>query len=160
MHVQDLKDYVVRPVLKELSEFIPYTLSAENLVLGTGAQESRFWWLDQTTPGPGPAYGIYQMERLSHDSHRAWVMQHPKFHQFVQAFQIQHLDDCSEMIGNLYYATIMCRVHYWRVPATLPPANDVAAMAKYWKKYYNTYLGKGTEQEFIDNYELRVRPLR
>jgi hypothetical protein len=32
-------------------------------------------------------------------------------------------------------------------------ANDIAGMARYWKRYYNTVHGKGTEAEFIKNYE-------
>jgi hypothetical protein len=43
----------------------------------------------------------------------------------------------------------MCRVHYYRVPAALPPAGDLAEQAAYWKRYYNTELGRGTVEHFL-----------
>jgi hypothetical protein len=160
MNVQDLKDYVVIPTLRDISNFIPFTQSAANLVLGTGAQESNFQYLDQTTPGPGPACGIYQMERATHADHTAWLKQKPDFWKLVQEYEIVHLDNWAEMHGNLYYATIMCRIHYWRAPGNLPAANDIEGMAKYWKQYYNTYLGAGKVEEFVANYNRFVVNLK
>jgi hypothetical protein len=53
------------------------------------------------------------------------------------------------MHGNHFYAAAMCRVFYLRVPERLPQADDSAAMARYWKRYYNTHLGKGTVEGFL-----------
>lgn len=160
MNAQDVKDYIITPTLYNISAFIPFTPSAENLLLGTAAQESGFYYLDQTIPGPGPAYGIFQMECETHNSHLAWLKQKPEFWSLVKEYQIQYLNNCLEMVGNLYYATIMARIHYWRVSEALPPAHDVELMAKYWKKYYNTHLGKGKTEEFVKNYKRLVNPLR
>jgi hypothetical protein len=160
MNPQDLKDYVVTPILFAISDFIPFSEPAENLILGTGAQESHFYYLDQTVSGPGPAYGIYQMEAETHNAHLSWLKQKPEFWSFVQGYQLQHIDNCLEMVGNLYYATIMCRIHYWRKAEPLPAAHDVEGMARYWKKYYNTFAGKGTEAEFVSNYNRLVANLR
>ena len=55
----------------------------------------------------------------------------------------------EEMTGNLYYATAMCRVHYRRVKEPIP--NTVIGQAQYWKRYYNTPLGKGTEENYIQH---------
>ena len=60
------------------------------------------------------------------------------------------------MIGNLYYAAAMARVHYLRRPEALPPAGDVEALGQYWKNFYNTFLGKGTVEEFVENYHRHV----
>jgi hypothetical protein len=60
------------------------------------------------------------------------------------------------MMYHLDLAVIMCRLKYQDSPGALPDASDVPAMAAYWKKYYNTPEGKGTEQEFIDNYNRYV----
>ena len=43
----------------------------------------------------------------------------------------------------------MARLIYFRVPEELPANDDVIAQAKYWKKYYNTVLGSGTESGYI-----------
>ena len=160
MIAQDLKDFVVVPTLKDISEFIPFSESAVNLLLGTAAQESQFNYLDQLGSGPGPAYGLFQMERTTHDSHKAWLKQKPKFYEFVQTYQIMFLDDCTELHGNLYYATILARIHYWRVAASLPAASDVLRMAHYWKQHYNTFEGSGTVSQFVANYQRLVTPLR
>jgi hypothetical protein len=46
----------------------------------------------------------------------------------------------------------MARLHYKRVKASLPAANDLINQAKYWKVYYNTALGKGTPEKYIQDY--------
>ena len=159
MNPQDVKDYIVIPTLHAISEFIPESLSAELLVLGTAAQESNFYYLDQTVRGPGPAYGIFEMEAETHNSHLAWLKQKPDFWKLVQTYQVEHLDNCLEMVGNLYYACIMCRIHYWRKTENLPSASDIYALGSYWKRHYNTYIGKGTVEEFVKNYNKFIKPL-
>jgi hypothetical protein len=47
----------------------------------------------------------------------------------------------------------MARIHYMRVPAALPKAGDVSGQANYWKQYYNTPLGKGKPQEYIEKWQ-------
>ena len=45
----------------------------------------------------------------------------------------------------------MCRLKDIIVPKKLE--NTVEGMAHYWKKYYNSDLGKGDPKEFIERYE-------
>jgi hypothetical protein len=56
----------------------------------------------------------------------------------------------DEMAGNLYYATAMCRVHYFRRPEAIP--DTLQGQAALWKLAYNTPLGAGTEAEYIANW--------
>ena len=58
----------------------------------------------------------------------------------------------EQLVYDLKFATILCRVFYWRFEEPLPHHNDVEGLAKYWKKYYNTQLGSGTEEEFEENF--------
>ncbi|MEY8241449.1 MAG: hypothetical protein RPT25_13980, partial [Cycloclasticus sp.] len=58
----------------------------------------------------------------------------------------------EQLIVNLSYATAIARVIYYRVPKALPPGNDIRALAKYWKTHYNTSLGRGTADEFVQNF--------
>jgi hypothetical protein len=53
---------------------------------------------------------------------------------------------------NISYAIIMCRLKYRRVPKKLE--KTVEGMAHYWKKYYNSDLGKGDPEEFIEKYKM------
>ncbi len=55
------------------------------------------------------------------------------------------------LTNDLAYAAAMCRVHYFRRPERLP-ADNISALATYWKNHYNTILGAGSSREFIDNY--------
>lgn len=152
-----LRTLIVEPVLRKLDLYSPV---AVNLLLGTAAQESRMGtYIKQL--GTGPALGIYQMEPATHkDLWQNYLRFQQPLAKKVEAYSLmdQHWNDpAEEMIGNLYYATAMARVHYRRVKSALPTdPNDLAAIARYWKKFYNTVLGAGTEAEFIANYKKYV----
>ena len=49
---------------------------------------------------------------------------------------------------NIGFSIIMCRIHYRRVPKPLPYTLEDQAV--YWKAYYNSHLGKGTVEKFIE----------
>lgn len=153
--VKQLRDEVIRPVLKELGL---HSDSAEQLLLGTVAQESKVGtYIKQL--GKGPAVGIYQMEPATHDDiWKHYLSYKPELAAKVRSFLIGDEPNASEMKGNLYYATAMARIHYSRKPGFLPKADDVSGLAYYWKRFYNTNLGKGTEKEFRDNYNKYILP--
>lgn len=153
---KQLRSHVVRPVLEHLDPEIPYSLDAENLILGTIAQESHGSYLKQL--GRGPALGLIQMEPATHDDiWQNWLEYKPDVAAKVLELELPHylgLHGAGELVGNLYYAVAMCRVFYRRLPDAIP--NDINGMAKLWKRRYNTYLGAGTEREFRDNYRQYV----
>ena len=45
---------------------------------------------------------------------------------------------------------------YYRHPEPLPVPGDVEALGHYYKKYFNTALGKGSAEEFVRNYKRHV----
>ena len=51
---------------------------------------------------------------------------------------------------------IMCRVKLMLIPEPLPELGDIEGQARYWKKHWNSELGKGTVEHYIqsvsDNY--------
>lgn len=152
MDPNQLRTEIIRPVLQHIGL---WSETAENLVLYTACQESNLRFIKQL--GNGPALGIYQMEPLTHDDIWANFLAYrpksfvDKIANFRNRGYIPFITrPCDEMVGNLFYATAMCRVHYYRRPESLP-ANDLESLAKYWKRFYNTPLGKGTEAEFIEN---------
>lgn len=153
---EQLRTLIIRPTLEYLGL---WSQSAENLLLGTAAQESHMGtYIAQIK---GPALGIYQMEPATHND----IYNNYLGHRHDIGAKIADLMDQSwidlepwdKMAGNLYYATAMARVHYLRVSEKLPEATDIEGLARYWKKYYNTELGKGTEGEFTDNYRKYVK---
>ena len=116
--VSQLRKYIIQPTLRGLGM---YSQAAENLLLGTAAQESGFKFLHQL--GGGPALGIYQMEPATErdiwDNYLAYREQIAKK---VQVLCIKEPAPSYELIGNLYYATAMARIHYRRVSEPLPSA--------------------------------------
>ena len=123
--------------------------------MGTGAQESRFTYIDQIVSGPGPAYGLWQMERPTHDDHWRWLSKYPALHEKVESLLAEWPTKRHfQLHTNLSYAAAMCRLHYYRVDEALPAADDIVGLGRYWKKYYNTVAGKGTVDQFCKNYRV------
>jgi hypothetical protein len=141
---QHLTAHVIEPVL---ASFGLLSDSAIKLLLGTAAAESTLGLkLVQTV---GPALGIYQCEPATHDDViRRVSSRKPEYLQVLAQWAPQF--SATQLPGNLYYATAICRLHYWLVPHKLPSPDDVVALAGYWKQHYNTHLGAGTVQHFID----------
>jgi len=146
--IQLLK-FVIRPVLQNIGL---WSIEAEQLVLGTACKESECGrWLKQLNNGP--ALGIYQMEPATHDDlwkNFSWVRKNEeKLFEFVG--HGSRWPEAKDMVGNLDYATAMCRVHYLRMPEPIPVG--LRKQAEYWKKFYNTPLGAGKVDEYIQSWE-------
>lgn len=149
LDIDQLRLHVIRPVLQRLDL---WSQTAENLVLGTALHESHARYLRQIN---GPAMGIYQMEPATHyDIHENFLKHRTtlrlRVNQYAGFFS-GDLPDPGEMIGNLFYATAMCRVHYLRVRDPLP-TNEPYALAQYWKQWFNTRLGKGTVEQALPHF--------
>jgi hypothetical protein len=143
----------VRPALTILGKG---GLAAEQLVLGTGIQESLL--VVRVQSGGGPARGLFQMEPATHDD--CWT-NYLKFHEPLanlvrQTLAVGQQAEAATLAVNDRYAAAMCRVRYLRVNEDLPPANDIPGMANYWKQHYNTPLGAGKPEEFLQKWPLYV----
>jgi hypothetical protein len=126
---------LIERVLREINL---YSEAAVNLLLGTAAQESAFGsYLRQVS---GPALGAFQMERLTFDD---LVQRYGAVVPEIRTFRFEQLE------WDLRASIIMARVKYWSIPRPLPPADNVRALADYWKQFYNTPKGAGTVDEFI-----------
>lgn len=148
VHPDQLLRYVIQPTLVALGADSP---AAEALLLGTAAAESRLGrYLHQVG---GPALGLYQMEPATHDDiWRHWLPSRPDLRTRLLGWAADAgvaPPPADQMIWDLRYATAMARLHYLRVSSPLPPAADRAAQAGYWKEHYNTPLGRGTTQHYL-----------
>jgi hypothetical protein len=153
------KDLIVVPTLKYLDPEIPFSDAAVNLLLLTWATESHGGkYIKQL--GGGPALSVFQMERATHDDHwKNWLRYKPDLWTKVDTLTLRHqflLDRFDELAGNLYYATAMARVHYFRSRYPLPSADDEIGLAMMWKDVYNTHLGKGVPDKAINDYRKYV----
>ncbi|MDP2700182.1 hypothetical protein [Thalassospira sp.] len=148
-----LRQGIIRPVLQKLDL---WSQAAENLLMGTAAQESALGtYLTQI--GGGPARGIYQMEPATlDDCYTNFLDYRADLKAKVDAFLAAQPGKSDQLATNNAYATAMCRIRYVRISAALPDASDITGLGNYWKQYYNTPLGKGTVDEFVQNYQRYV----
>lgn len=137
-------------VEKTLADFGYYTPDSANLVLGTIAQESAFGKYRKQL-GNGPALGICQMEpNTFNDIINNYLKYHKDIEEKIKLICHLNVLNSIDLISNDKLSICMCRVHYLRVKESIP--NTIEGYAYYWKRYYNTIKGKGTEEEFIKNY--------
>lgn len=150
---------VVRPALKHLHPLVPYSLAAENLLLGTAIVESRLTYLYQVPSGP--ARGLFQIEPATHrDVWENWLAFKPELASMVRSFAGQRwpgtLHDPGiheELETNLTYATAIARLVYRRSKASLPGENDAPGLAKMHKLVYNTVHGATRVEESVGWFE-------
>lgn len=153
INCDQLKDVIINPSLNAIGLFSD---SACQLILGTCAQETllcRYIIQTKIEPYKG-GIGIYQMQPLTYDFiwHRH-VEQSASMKAKIRLFLgYEGKPLASRMASDLALATIMCRLFYANILEKLPDGNDVKAMARYYKIYYNTKDGSATEEEFIQNY--------
>lgn len=158
LNAKHLRDYVVRPALQHVGL---WSEPAERLVMGTAAQESGLEALHQI--GGGPALGLWQMESETHDdiweNYLAFRAALARRVLTLAPFCGQQIrPNADTLIGNLYYAAVMCRLKYLRDPAPLPDKQDIAGMAATWLRAYN-WGGKGTAEAFWKAYRRLILPI-
>lgn len=148
-------DYVINPTLLELGL---YSESASQLLLLTAIQESGLSYLHQL--GEGPALGLFQIEpKTYYDVYENYLSYRRKLYTSVnriaccndKALSNGEVPNVSNLITNMAFATAIARIIYYRAPKKLPEYGDITGMAKYWKEFYNTKLGKGTIEQFVMN---------
>lgn len=147
---QQLLDLVVRPVVAHLD--LDGTQNGERLVLGTALVESHAGYLKQL--GKGPALGLWQMEPATHDDIWDNFLKHDaklSAKVFALGTSVSLTQGANELVGNLYYAAALCRVHYRRFKAPIPA--DSAGLAAYWKRWYNTPKGAGTAELALPHFQ-------
>ena len=155
MNAAQLRTYIIEPVLRYLEPEIPFSAGAMELVMGTAAQESGLRHIDQLTPGPGPAYGLWQMEGATHeDLWASFINPRPALREKLLMMVAPWPSRVEQLRSNLLYGAAMCRVHYRRAPEAIPPADNIEALGQLWKLRYNTSAGKGTVQQFVQSYGL------
>jgi len=150
MDATQLRIYIVRPALHDVGL---HSDAAEDLVMGTASQESHLLYVRQL--GSGPALGLFQVEPVTYDDYWDNYLEDRTDlrESILHAVRVCGEPRPGRVVWDLRYAAIMCRVHYRRIRSPLPAHGDIPGYAAYWKKYYNTVHGRGTEEEFINNFE-------
>lgn len=154
LNIEQFKRLVLLPTLNRMGAPFASSPAVVNLLLGTAAHESGFQHIAQI--GGGPALGLYQMEPATHDwLAKDWVSRRPGLAQRILTATNTAGFDVGSLVDNLAYATAFCRLRYYAVPEALPP-NDPVALARYWKRHYNTPGGAGTVEQWLYHYSALV----
>ena len=168
MDVGDFRELVVRPALKQLAEAGQkpglWSPVAENLVVGTAAHESgRFKYLWQRKAnGVRLAHeqagrGLFQIQPGTHEDLWFNYLRHrPALADALNSLSMVRGSADLKLIGDLPYAAGVCRLIYWRRPESLPPADDIEGLAKYWGQHYQTSSDPEKIARFISDYRKYV----
>ena len=134
---------------------------ASELVFLTGLAESRYEYIRQL--GDGPAFSPWQIEiSTAYDTCKNYLSYRVELAEKIAGVLMISpdvlLSPKKEELKNLLWMNIasgvvFCRLKYRRVPKPLP--SSVEECAKYWKRWYNSDLGRGTVSHFIELAELR-----
>lgn len=149
-NVSQFEEFILTPTLSLLQK---YSRDAVELLIFTCAAESNGGTFIRQIEGP--ALGIYQMEPATHqDIFINYIHKNSSLMSILGLnFQCNGFIDAERMVYDIRYATVMARLHYSRFPEPLPNKNNIEGMFKYYKKYFNSPLGKSTKAESIKKYK-------
>ncbi len=144
----DLRHLIIRDTLKRLDDWSP---AAENLLLGTAAQES----------GLGNDLKSGRMLGLCHISpqtHQAvwdkYLVKNPDLASRVRGLASQRSflsNPHGELVTNLIYATAIAWLIYKRCNQALPAESDVNGLAKFWHRHFHAKAA-ATEGDFVNTW--------
>ncbi len=159
---RQLLEIAIRPALRALGPRWS-TVSAEQLVLGTAAQESGLVYLRQL--GNGPALGLWQMEPATFRWLRDGFLDGDapttaELRRGVNQLTTRIRPEGDEVAWNLRVGAAFCRLRYAADRHPLPERDDIAGHAATWKRVYNTALGAGKVDDYLRNWQRLVAPLR
>jgi hypothetical protein len=150
-------EHVICPTLDCMGRIIDIRMSSlksKKLLLGTSCSESQLTYVKQFNGGC--ALGLYQMEPATYNDICNWLEKHKgtdfknKVIYCIYEEMYRDLPDATQLVYNLRLQTIFARLHYWRVSDPIPKATPL--QAQYWKTFYNTALGRGTVQHYINSF--------
>ena len=119
---------------------------AIELVLETAITESgRFEYLKQIQ---GPAVGFTQLEPDTiKDCWDNYIIYRNNLTSFILSLGFNPDDMEFSVWSNLALQIAFTRIWYYRRPGKIP--STIEERAEYWKKHYNTELGKGTVEHYL-----------
>lgn len=133
-----------------------FSKHASDLVFETGLVESRYEYLMQL--GSGPAKSFFQVEPSSAVDNIANYLSFREIDRTKMAeasfLPVEYWESINENFWenllkyNIACGIIHCRLKYWRAPEKLP--TTLEERASYWKQFYNTAEGAGTESHYIE----------
>ena len=142
---------------KSIKKIIKWTLQylnmdsedARDLRYKTGMAESGYRALEGY--GNNPAVGFWQVEPATmHDVIENYANYRPELKTKIYSLGYDDKDSESRLLSNMALQVVFCRLTYRRDKYPLPKIGNIEKQAEYWKRVYNTKLGKGTIEHFME----------
>ncbi len=152
IYARELRLLVIRPTLKHLNLWSP---AAENLLLGTAAQESNLGQRLQTNNQR--ALGIYQITpRMHRTVWDRYLAHQPDLASKVRGLASQReflTHPHAELATNLAYATAVALMIYLRTgkPLAAGNGNDPQQLGRYWRNHFHSH-PQGSVADFVGHY--------
>jgi hypothetical protein len=100
----------------------------------------------------GPAIGFWQCEpKTMLDIMDNYVSYRKNIEAKIYNLGYNKEEPKMSLLSNLALQVAFCRLKYRRDKHPIPKKENIEEQAKYWKRIYNTHLGKGTIEHFISN---------
>lgn len=106
---------------------------------------------------PNYGGGIWQVDRIGFEgtqdvsSHPALVKKHQKI---KEAFNIDWPNVQWMDLRKPLYSGIAARLFLSNIAQKIPLASNITGQAHYWKTHYNTEIGNGTIERFIEDVDI------
>ncbi|MBQ7456797.1 MAG: hypothetical protein IJS54_04260 [Desulfovibrio sp.] len=114
-----------------------------HFLLEIAAAESDFGYYVRQVRGP--AQSVWQIEpETARDMHARLPKRNPGMYQKILALRDPLLSEEENVVTNLTYGGALCLGILYLKGIRFETLTSLSARANAWKRYYNTYLGKGT----------------
>lgn len=148
-----------------------YGEAVARLLMGTAAAESLLVHRRQigfSLDRIDGAWGLWQTEQAAMGDNIRYLMRRSDVLQTASAFLFADEGELRAILSmgtqgllklihdDDRFACLMARIHYLRVMESVP--TDLRGQAGYWKRYYNTRLGKGTVEGYVQKYMDLIEP--
>jgi hypothetical protein len=142
--------------IKEIAEYALYKIDSYSddslaMVVRTGMAESGYRALKGYGEG-NPAIGFWQIEPATMndmiDNYIAYRSHYKK--NLISLGMNFEQDTIMSVMSNMAVQAALCRLHYRRDKNPIPSWDDLEAQASYWKRVYNSHLGRGTVEHFME----------
>lgn len=130
-----------------LEELGMYSDDAHAMIMRTGMAESGYRALEQSG---GPAIGFFQIEpETLNDTVENYINYRPQLKTKLYSIGFDDIESEIRLMSNIALQAAFCRLKYRRDSKPIPKWDDIEGQAKYWKRIYNSELGRGTVEHFI-----------
>lgn len=147
--IQGLEVISIKGIVEYASKVLAWGANSEdlkNFLYEIAIAESNLGRAVDNTPNSG--MGIWQFDRNAFEDVKKWIATR-KSSEFTQ-FTLKDINNIEykELARSPFVAVFFARAYlYSRIPEKI--GKSIQERAYQWKKYYNTYLGAGSEQGYI-----------